>query len=114
MRVHPIDLGRATTLPLPDAPHHPCFDHARNRADLHDFFAAPDAVAAGLPEITFGEFLVGQGLVDRFELLRALQLQDHLPGVPIGACIAALGFAPLPVVEQLHQAFAAVPTVTLT
>jgi hypothetical protein len=53
----------------------------------------------------FGEFLVQQQLIDRFQLFRALQLQDKIPGARLGACAVALGYARRDVVEQLHGVF---------
>src|SRR5688572_15200293 len=47
----------------------------------------------GLEEMRFGEYLVGAGAISRQQLLTALMFQDRNPGVRIGECIAALGFA---------------------
>jgi hypothetical protein len=60
----------------------------------------------GLKEITFGEYLVEQGVLDRFQLLRALQMQDRLPGVRLGECAAALGYAPILAIEKLYAQYA--------
>jgi len=54
----------------------------------------------------FGEFLVKHAVLDRFQLLRALQLQDRLPGTLLGTCAVALGFAPRERIEQLYESFA--------
>jgi hypothetical protein len=54
----------------------------------------------------FGEFLVKQAVLDRFQLFRALQLQDRIPGARLGACAVALGFAHRDRIEQLHLRFA--------
>ena len=54
----------------------------------------------------FGEFLVEQRVLDRFQLFRALQLQDRALGARLGECAVALGFAPRTVIEQLHRRFA--------
>ena len=43
--------------------------------------------------------------VDRFQLFRALQMQDRLPGVRLGEAAAALGYAPIGAVERLYQRF---------
>ena len=51
-----------------------------------------EVVGEGLQELPFGEYLVEQNAISRFELLRALQMQDQKPEVPIGECIAALGY----------------------
>jgi hypothetical protein len=58
-----------------------------------------------LPRRAFGEFLVEQAVLDRFQLFRALQLQDRLPGQRLGACVVVLGFAPKDTIEQLHLRF---------
>jgi hypothetical protein len=65
----------------------------------------------GLREIGFGEFLVEQGVLDRFQLFRALQMQDRLPGVKLGECAAALGYAPIGVIERLYKRFHTLGTV---
>lgn len=54
----------------------------------------------------FGEFLVSQQVLDRFQLFRALQMQDRLPGARLGQCAVALGYAPKIQVEKLHSVFA--------
>ena len=72
-----------------------------------------DVVEDGLKEITFGEFLVEQQILDRFQLFRALQMQDRLPGVRLGECAAALGYAPINAIERLYERFAHVNTVEL-
>jgi hypothetical protein len=84
-----------------------------NSAELRRYFESPHAgveVVHGLKEVTFGEFLVERGLVDRFQLFRALQMQDRLPGVKLGEALAALGYAPISAIERLHEQFVAVPT----
>ena len=66
-----------------------------NAADLADYFAyAPVGVEvdAGLAELRFGEFLVSRRLLDRHQLLRALQLQDRQPRLRLGVCAVTLGF----------------------
>lgn len=70
-----------------------------------------DVVEDGLKEISFGEFLVEQQVLDRFQLFRALQMQDRLPGVRLGECAAALGYAPISAIERLYERFAHVNTV---
>ena len=68
---------------------------ATNAAELVDFFAyAPHGVEIepGLVDVRFGEFLVARGLLDRGQLLRALQLQDRQPQLRLGICAVALGF----------------------
>ena len=54
----------------------------------------------GLKEMTFGEYLVESRAIDRYQLLRALQMQDSNPGVRLGECIAALGYLPYPEIEN--------------
>ena len=70
-----------------------------------------DVLEDGLKEISFGEFLVEQGVVDRFQLFRALQMQDRLPGVRLGECAAALGYAPIGAIEKLYERFVQLGTV---
>jgi hypothetical protein len=83
---------------------------AENNKDLQRYFeyshSGIDVVEDGLKEITFGEFLVEQQVLDRFQLFRALQMQDRLPGVRLGECAAALGYAPINAIERLYERFA--------
>lgn len=72
-----------------------------------------EVVADGLQEISFGEYLVGEGVVDRYQLFRALQMQDRLPGVRLGECAAALGYAPIGKIEKLYAQFAQLTTVMI-
>ena len=65
-----------------------------------------DVLEDGLKEISFGEYLVEQQVLDRFQLFRALQMQDRLPGVRLGECAAALGFAPILAIEKLYAQYA--------
>ena len=53
----------------------------------------------------FGEFLVVERLLDRYQLFRALQLQDRVPGARLGQCAVALGYAPRAVVETLYRRY---------
>jgi hypothetical protein len=78
------------------------FDDAQNGVDV---------LEDGLKEISFGEFLVDAGVLDRFQLFRALQMQDRLPGVRLGECAAALGYAPIAAIERLYERFAELNTV---
>jgi hypothetical protein len=55
---------------------------------------------------TFGEFLVAERVLDRFQLLRSLQLKDRLPNARVGQCAVALGYAPRTAIETLHDRFA--------
>jgi hypothetical protein len=69
------------------------------------------SIAEGLQEITFGEFLVEQGVLDRYQLFRALQLQDRSPGTRLGECAAALGFAPINAIERFFERYVRLQTV---
>ncbi len=93
----------------------PGFGAAKNLLDLRRYFDSPkasaDPVETGLKEITFGEFLVEQGVMDRFQLFRALQMQDRLPGVRVGECVAALGYVPIGKIEKLYSSFTQLQTV---
>lgn len=86
-----------------------------NRRDLvHYFEYSPhgvDVVADGLKEIPFGEFLVEHGLITRYQLFRAMQMQDRHAGVRIGECVAALGFLQISEIERAFERFLKLPTV---
>ncbi len=56
--------------------------------------------------LRFGEFLVQEGALDRGQLFRTLQMQDRVPGIPIGQCAVALGFLTMSEVEWMYQRFA--------
>ena len=88
---------------------------AKNSKDLQRYFEysahGVDVIEDGLEEITFGEYLVDQGVLDRFQLFRALQMQDRLPGVRLGECAAALGYAPIGAIEKLYERFVQLGTV---
>jgi len=77
----------------------------KDQHDLKHFFAASksglEVIAEGLKEMTFGEFLVENRVIDRHQLLCALQMQDRNPGARIGECVAALGFLHHAEVEAL-------------
>lgn len=81
-------------------------DHATaaNRADLIRYFESTE-LETGLQEVPFGEFLVDQGVLDRYQLLCALQLQDRRPGLRLGEAAAMLGYAPLNAIERLVERF---------
>jgi hypothetical protein len=100
-------IARKQTMSIPAS--------AKNREDLQRYFEYSqqgiDVLEDGLEEITFGEFLVDQGVLDRFQLFRALQMQDRLPGVRLGECAAALGYAPITAIERLYERFQQVNTV---
>ena len=78
------------------------FEHSESGVDI---------LEDGLKEISFGEFMVETGVLDRFQLFRALQMQDRLPGVRLGECAAALGYAPIAVIERLYAQFCQLHTV---
>jgi hypothetical protein len=88
-----------------------------NVADLRSYFlysaAGVDVVADGLQEVPFGEFLVEHGAIDRFQLLRALQMQDRFPGVRLGECAAALGYVHTGLVERLYAQWRGLEVVEL-
>src|SRR3954470_11625989 len=83
--------------------------NSRNQKDLKRYFeysqSGVEVLEDGLKEISFGEYLVEQGLLDRYQLFRALQMQDRLPGVRLGECAAALGYVPISKVEKLYGQF---------
>ncbi len=93
------------------------YGQAKNRDDLRHYFefATPAAATAepGLAEVCFGEFLVDQGIVDRFQLFRALQMQDRVAGVRLGEAVAALGFAPIGAIERSYDRFTQLSTVDI-
>lgn len=86
-------------------------------SELRHFFeysaVGVDVVADGLQEVPFGEFLVERGALTRYQLLRALMMQDRYPGVRIGECAAALGFLQIGEVEQHYLAWRGLSTVFL-
>ena len=88
---------------------------AKNSKDIQQYFeyseSGVDVIEDGLKEISFGEFLVDQGVLDRFQLFRALQMQDRLPGVRLGECAAALGYAPIAAIERLYERFCQLATI---
>ena len=88
---------------------------AKNSAEIAKYFEysknGVDVLEDGLKEVTFGEYLVDQGVLDRFQLFRALQMQDRLPGVRLGECAAALGYAPIAAIERLYERFQQLNTV---
>jgi hypothetical protein len=88
-----------------------------NKRDLQHYFEYSnqgiDVLSDGLKEMSFGEFLVETRIISRFQLFRALQLQDRNPGVRLGECIAALGYLPYTDVEQYLANWNQVATVTV-
>jgi hypothetical protein len=95
----------------------PGYGTAKNKADLKHYFeysqTGVEAVEDGLKELNFGEYLVDQGVIDRFQLFRSLQMQDRLPGVRLGEAVAALGYAPIGAVERLYVRFTELSTITV-
>ena len=91
--------------------------NAKNAKDLVRYFeysqSGVEVLEDGLKEVSFGEFLVDQHVLDRFQLFRALQMQDRLPGVRLGECAAALGYAPIAQIEKLYAAFQQLHTVMI-
>ncbi|MGN6107929.1 MAG: hypothetical protein ACTHU0_22665 [Kofleriaceae bacterium] len=87
----------------------PGYANAKNRDDLRHYFEYSsqgiEVLEDGLQEVTFGEYLVDQGVLDRFQLFRALQMQDRVPGVRLGEAVAALGYAPAGAIERLFTRF---------
>lgn len=91
--------------------------YPQNSKDLHHYFEysshGVEVVSDGLKEMSFGEFLVDTKIISRFQLFRALQLQDRNPGVRLGECIAALGYLPYTDVEEYLSNWNKVSTVTV-
>jgi hypothetical protein len=59
------------------------------------------------PHAPFGEFLIEHRVLDRFQLFRALQLQDRMPRARLGHCAVALGYVVRSQIERLHLEFSA-------
>lgn len=53
----------------------------------------------------FGEFLVEQNLISRYQLFRVLQLKDRIPGARLGQCAVALGYIQRTAIEHAHHHF---------
>jgi hypothetical protein len=91
---------------------------ARTRAeDVRRYFeysqSGVEVLEDGLKEITFGEYLVEAQVLDRFQLFRALQMQDRLPGVRLGEAAAALGYAPIGAIEKIYARFRELGTIAV-
>ena len=56
--------------------------------------------------LRFGEYLVQDGVIDRTQLFRALQMQDRLDGMALGQCIVALGYLTMNEVEARYREYA--------
>jgi hypothetical protein len=106
MQVNAHVARKRTATPRPDE---------RSAKELNRYFeysnSGVDVLEDGLKEVSFGEYLVEQQVLDRFQLFRALQMQDRLPGVRLGECAAALGFAPILAIEKLYAQYAQLKTV---
>lgn len=91
--------------------------NARNAVELRNYFdyatSGVDVEEDGLKEISFGEFLVESKVLDRYQLFRALQMQDQHPGVRVGEAAAALGYIAVGDVERLYAKFNGVAAVTV-
>ncbi len=78
---------------------------SKANAELRSYFECSnhgkdEVVSDGLLEVSFGEYLVERGGLSRYQLFRALQMQDRNSGVRIGECIAALGFLSYETIED--------------
>ena len=97
-----------------DAMHNP---NTRNAGELRNYFdystAGVEVEEDGLKEISFGEYLVESKVLDRYQLFRALQMQDQHAGVRVGEAAAALGYIAVGDVERLYAKFNAVTAVTV-
>lgn len=72
-----------------------------------------EAIEDGLKEMTFGEFLIEEKELTRYQLLRALQLQDKHPDIRLGECVAALGYLRVAEIEVLLRKWKQTPVVEL-
>lgn len=108
MQINSNIARKTTAVPYPTS-------NAKNEKELKRYFeysqSGVEVLEDGLKEISFGEYLVEKNVVDRYQLFRALQMQDRLPGVRLGECAAALGYVPISKVEKLYGQFAHVQTV---
>jgi len=90
---------------------------ANAHQDLAHYFqyssAGIEVVEDGLKDLPFGEFMVERAAIDRFQLFRALQMQDRHPDVRIGECAAALGYVQIGEVERLYDVWRGVSTVEI-
>jgi hypothetical protein len=91
------------------------YANARNKADLRHYFEHSnrdlELAEERLEEVHFGEYLVEQGLIDRYQLFRALQMQDRTPGVRLGEAAVALGFASRGAIARMLDRFEDLATV---
>ncbi len=93
------------------------YANARNKADLRHFFEHSgqglERARSGLEEVQFGEYLVERGLLDRYQLFLALQMQDRVPGVRLGEAAVALGFASTGAIRRMLARFQGLETIDL-
>jgi hypothetical protein len=91
---------------------------ATSPRDIAHYFqysnAGIEVLEDGLKELPFGEFMVERGSIDRFQLFRALQMQDRHPGVRLGECAAALGYVQISEVERLFEVWRGCTTVEVS
>jgi hypothetical protein len=99
--MHTIHVSRARTR-VEDVRRY--FEYSENGVEV---------VEDGLKEMAFGEYLVEEQVLDRFQLFRALQMQDRLPGVRLGEAAAALGYAPIAAIEKIYTRFRELATVAV-
>ena len=105
-------MGRAEETPEATMMAH---QYPSNDRDIRHYFeysqSGVQVLEDGLSEVRFGEFLVEQKILDRAQLFRAMQMQDRNPGVRLGECAAALGYAPIHEIERAFRQWAGLPAV---
>ncbi len=79
---------------------------SHSKREIAHYFATSNSGVEVIPEgglkaLPFGEFLVDTRVIDRHQLLCALQMQDRNPGARLGECVAALGYLHHAEVEAL-------------
>lgn len=66
-----------------------------NHRDIEHYFEyschGVRVVKDGLQSLSFGEYLVHNSAITRYDLFLALQMQDNNPGVRLGECLAKMG-----------------------
>ena len=91
--------------------------HATKHIDIRSYFEysshGVQVEEDGLKEIAFGEYLVEQGVIDRYQLFRALQMQDRIKGVRLGEAAAALGYVSIGAIEKMYAQLARAPEITV-
>jgi hypothetical protein len=90
---------------------------AVDNRDIRHYFeysqSGVEVLEDGLQEVRFGEYLVTRRILDRHQLFRAMQMQDHSPGVRLGECAAALGYCSIHAIERAYRQFAGLTCVTI-